>query len=210
AVLGEVDRVVRRPEDAEPGALDRARQPERGLAAELDADADRALALEDGEHGLLVERLEVEAVARVVVGRHGLGVAVDHHRLESLRAEAARGVDAAVVELDSLADPVRAAAEDDDAAPRLRRLLVALAARRVEVARRGRDLPGARVDTSERDAPGGGRHGPSTGLELAGEPGMEVLRAPVRVDLQSTSSLRERLREGAADAHRLADRLHLR
>ena len=123
------------PRIAEAGPLDRARELERRLAAELDADADRLLALEHREHRLLVERLEVEPVGRVVVGRDGLRVAVDHHRLVPLRAEALRGVDAAVVELDPLADPVRAAAEDHDRPARLRRRLVELAARRVEVVR---------------------------------------------------------------------------
>ena len=54
------------------------------------------------------ERLEVQAVGRVVVGRHGLRVAVDHHRLEAGVAQGEAGVDAAVVELDALADAVRA------------------------------------------------------------------------------------------------------
>ena len=45
AILGEVDRLERRAEDAEAGLLDRARELERRLAAELDHDADRLLAL---------------------------------------------------------------------------------------------------------------------------------------------------------------------
>ena len=60
------------------------------------------------------QRLEVEPVGGVVVGGDGLRVAVDHHRLVAERAERLGGVDAAVVELDPLADPVRARAEDDD------------------------------------------------------------------------------------------------
>ena len=107
-VLGEVDRRVRRAEDPVAGRLDVAREPERRLPAELRHDAVRPLAVEDGEHLLGRERLEVEAVGRVVVGRDGLGVAVDHHRLVAERAERLHGVDAAVVELDPLTDPVRA------------------------------------------------------------------------------------------------------
>ena len=63
---------------------------------------------------------------RVVVGRHRLGVAVDHDRLDALLAQRHRRVHAAVVELDALADAVRPAAEDDHlaacrwAAPRTR------------------------------------------------------------------------------------------
>ena len=103
------------PRIEKPARLDRARELERRLAAELDHDALGLLALEHGEHRRLVERLEVEAVRGVVVGRDRLRVAVDHHRLVAERAEGLHGVHAAVVELDALADPVRAGAEDDDA-----------------------------------------------------------------------------------------------
>ena len=205
AVLGEVDGVERRPEDLESGALDRPRELQRRLAAELDADADRLLALEHREDGLLVERLEVEPVRRVVVGRDGLRVAVDHHGLVALRPEALGGVDAAVVELDPLADPVRAAAEDHDRAAGLRRQLVALAAGRVEVVRGRLDLAGARVDATECGDTGG-----DVALELAREPGVQAVRPPLGIDLEAAPGLGEGLGERAADAHRLADRLHLR
>jgi hypothetical protein len=61
----------------------------------------------------------------------------------------------------------------------------------------------------------GGRHRYRTAtcfpqLELADEPGVQVLGLPGLINLQSTSSLVERFGEGAADAHRLADGLHLR
>jgi hypothetical protein len=66
------------------------------------------------EHVLERERLEVQPVGGVVVGRHGLGVAVDHDGLVAGVAQREHGVDAAVVELDALADAVGPAAEDDD------------------------------------------------------------------------------------------------
>ncbi len=50
----------------------------------------------------------------VVVGRDGLGVGVDHHRLEAQLLGGEGRVHAAVVELDALADAVGPAAEDDD------------------------------------------------------------------------------------------------
>ena len=109
--------------DAGAGAEHQLRRQEAGqlqrrLAAEGDDHAgERAaglLGLDDVQHVLVGERLEVEAVAGVVVGRDGLGVAVDHDRLEAGVAEGEAGVDAAVVELDALADAVRARAEDDD------------------------------------------------------------------------------------------------
>src|SRR5579862_1666616 len=115
AVLGEVDRVVRRPQDLVAGLLDRARELQRRLPAELDDDALRPLPVADGEHRLGVERLEVQAVTRVVVGGDRLRVAVHHHRLVAQLAERPDRVHAAVVELDALPDAVRSAAEDDDA-----------------------------------------------------------------------------------------------
>ena len=65
-------------------------------------------------HVLERERLEVQPIDRVVVGRHRLRIAVDHHGLVALLAQRERGVTAAVVELDALADPVRPAAENHD------------------------------------------------------------------------------------------------
>ena len=150
AVLGEVDRLVGRPEDAVAALLDRTSEPQRRLAAELRDDADRLLAVAYGEHLLRRERLEVEAVRGVVVGRDGLRVAVDHDGLVAERPERLGGVDAAVVELDALPDPVRPRAEDDDA--RLvarRRRLVLLPPGRVQVVGRRIDLAGARVDAPE-------------------------------------------------------------
>ena len=103
--------------DPVAGGLDRPREAQRRLPAELGDDALRPLAIEDGEHLLGRERLEVEPVGGVVVGRDRLGVAVDHHGLVAERPEGLDGVDAAVVELDALPDPIRPRAEDHD--PRL-------------------------------------------------------------------------------------------
>src|SRR5439155_19375456 len=54
-------------------------------------------------------------VRDVEIGRDGLGVRVDHDRLEAQLAEREPGADAAVVELDALADAIRPAPQDDDA-----------------------------------------------------------------------------------------------
>ena len=60
------------------------------------------------------ERLEVQAVAGVVIGRDGLRIAVDHDRFDAEFLQRERRVAAAVIELDSLADAVGAAAQDHD------------------------------------------------------------------------------------------------
>ena len=96
------------------------REAERRLSAELHDDADDAgtacagsgFGVVDLEDVLEGQRLEVQPVGGVVVGRHRLGVAVDHHGLEPGLAQRGRGVHAAVVELDALTDAVRARAED--------------------------------------------------------------------------------------------------
>lgn len=61
------------------------------------------LILEDVLEG---ERLEVQAAARVVVGGHRLGVAVDHDGVVAGVAQGEAGVHAGVVELHALPDPV--------------------------------------------------------------------------------------------------------
>src|SRR5439155_23320905 len=143
----EVDSLERCPHDPKSGRLETARQLEWGLSAELDRHAVGALALADGQHLLETERLEVKAIGCVVIGRDRLRVAVHHHGLVAEGTEALRRVDAAVVDLDALADAVRSRAEDQDsraAAGRWR--FVRLAPRGVVVRRRRLDLTGTRVD----------------------------------------------------------------
>src|ERR1700754_1278333 len=62
AVLGEVDRRGARAEHGDGRVAEAAGELERFLAAELDDDADVLLALDDRDHVLRVERLEVEPV----------------------------------------------------------------------------------------------------------------------------------------------------
>ena len=96
-----------------------------------------------------VERLEVQAGRGVEVGRHRLGVGVDHHGRPALAPQRVGGLDRAVVELDPLPDPDRAAADDERGRPRHRRRLgrrPRRRVRRIEVGRLGGELRGARVD----------------------------------------------------------------
>ncbi len=114
-----------------PAFFKRSGEIERRLAAELDDDAleraVRLLGVDDFEHVLGGERLEIEPVGGVVVGRHGLGVAVDHDRFIARVMQREAGMAAAIVELDALADAVGPAAEDDDllAGPRAPSAVVA-------------------------------------------------------------------------------------
>ena len=115
AVLGEVDRLGRGAEQRHARGLEAGGELERRLAAELHDHALGLLDLDDREHVLERQRLEVQAVGGVVVGRDRLGVAVDHHRVAAGLAHGHRGVHAAVVELDALADAVGPRAEDHHA-----------------------------------------------------------------------------------------------
>jgi len=112
------------------------------------------LALDDVHHVFEGERLEVEAVGGVVVGRDRLRVAVDHDRLDARLLEREGRVHARVVELDPLADAVGPGAEDDHLVPRRGWRLVLLLVGRVEVGGGGDELGGAGVHHLEgrRDA----------------------------------------------------------
>ena len=169
-VFGEVDRVGARTQHRDAGLLERVGELQRRLPAERDHDAGQLTCplhpahqrVADVADSLGRERLEEEPVARVVVGGDRLGVAVDHHGLVAGLGECERGVDAAVVELDSLTDPVRSAAEDDDGGPRGRRHLVLVFVGGVVVRGLRRELGCARVDRlvrARRRRPRSGQRG---------------------------------------------------
>src|SRR3972149_4430742 len=82
-----------------------------GLVPRIFTPPPRPLLLDHVHHVLERERLEVQPVGGVVVGRDRLGVAVDHDRLEPLLLEGEGGGATAGVELDALPDAVGAAAE---------------------------------------------------------------------------------------------------
>ena len=114
AVFGGVDHVGRGADDGHARFFQAQRQFERGLSAVLHDDAGGFFLVHDFQHVFKRERLEVEAVGGVVVGGDGFGVAIDHDGLVAVFAHGQRGVHAAVVEFNALADAVGAAAENHD------------------------------------------------------------------------------------------------
>ncbi len=100
----------------------------------------------DVEDILEGQRFEVELVRGVVVGGDGLGIGVDHDRLDADLAQGEGGMDAAVVELDALADAVRPAAEDDDLLAVAAHRLVLFLVGRIVVGGVGFEFGGAGVD----------------------------------------------------------------
>jgi hypothetical protein len=87
AVLGQVDHVRRGAEDRNAGLFQRVGELQRRLAAELHDHAEQLalglFELQDLQHVFGGQRLEIEPVRGVVVGRHRLRVAVDHDRFEA-------------------------------------------------------------------------------------------------------------------------------
>ena len=116
AVFGIVDALGRSAEDADLLRVEAQGQVVRYLTAGRDDDAVRVLQVEDVHDALEGELVEVEAVAHVVVGGHGLGIIVNHHTAVALLADGVQGLHAAPVELHAGTDAVGARTEDDDAA----------------------------------------------------------------------------------------------
>ena len=106
AVLGKVDGIGLGAHDVDAALLEHARQLKRGLATERHHDAVGTLNVNDVHDVLVGERLKIQAVGRVVVGRDGLGVAVDHDGLKAAGRQRIARMHAAVVELDTLANTV--------------------------------------------------------------------------------------------------------
>ena len=173
AILGKVDGFGLGAEHRHTCGLELVGQAQRGLAAEGAHDAED---LAGGELGMVDlhdvferQRFEVQPIGGVVVGRHGLRVAVDHNRLESGRADRHGGVDARVVELDALTDPVRSGAEDDHGRAVARHDLGLGVVGRVVVRGLGFEFAGAGVDGLEHraHAQGVADAGDDTGVEDA-------------------------------------------
>ena len=150
AILGQIDRLGRCANDGNTGLLERQRQVQRSLTAELHDHADLrpagSLVLIDAEHIFQRQRLKVEAVAGVVVGRDGFRVAVHHDRLVAIFAQCKRSMAAAVVELYALPDAVRTAAKDHHLLLRGWRCLVFFVVAAVKVRREALELARAGVD----------------------------------------------------------------
>ena len=114
AVFGGVNHVGRGADDWYAFGFETQSKLERRLAAVLHDHADRLFLVHDLQHVFERDGLEVQAVGGVVVGGHGLRVAVDHDGFIAVFAHGKRGMHAAVVELDALTDAVRATAQHHD------------------------------------------------------------------------------------------------
>ena len=107
AVLGDVDALGRCAEDADAVAVERLRERDGGLPAEGDHDAGGLLDVDDLQHVLSRERLEIQAVGGVVVRGDGLGVVVDDDDIIAHGLERPHTVDGRIVKLNALPDADR-------------------------------------------------------------------------------------------------------
>jgi hypothetical protein len=78
------------------------------LAAELNDNTIGLFNIDYVHHIFESQWLKIQAVRCVVIGRHCLWIAVDHYGLKTGIAQSKRGVAAAVVEFNALADTIRA------------------------------------------------------------------------------------------------------
>ncbi len=115
AIFRAVDGVGRRAEDRHACFFEGNGKLERGLPTKLHDDAVRFFDGDNRKHVFEGKGFEVEAVAGVVVRRNRFGVAVDHDGFVTGFLQGKDRVNAAVVELDPLADAVRTATENHHA-----------------------------------------------------------------------------------------------
>src|SRR5436853_1995945 len=146
AIFREVDGFRRGPNDGYARGLQIEREVQRSLSTELHDHAIRFLFSDNVENVFQRERLEVKTIRCVVIRRYGFRIAVDHDGFVALFLESKRRMATAIIELDSLPDPVRAAAEDDDLLPIAWRRFVFLFVRGIKVWGVGLELCRARVD----------------------------------------------------------------
>ena len=120
-------------------------QVQRRLAAELDDDAVRFLLLADVEHVFQRQGFKEKLVGGIVVRGDGLRVGIHDDGFIPHFPQGHGGVHAAVVELDALADAVRAASQDEDLLPARVARLVFIPVRGIKVRRVCLKLRGAGV-----------------------------------------------------------------
>ena len=113
-VFGCINHVRRGADDRHAVGFEVERQLQRRLATVLNDDTKRFFFVDNFEHVFQCQRLKVQAIRSVVVGRNRLWIAVDHDGLVAVFAHGHGRVDAAIVKLDALADAVGTAAQHHD------------------------------------------------------------------------------------------------
>ncbi len=110
AIFGHIDGFRAGTDDLHTGRFQRQGQLKRGLTTVLDDHTIGLFHINNGQHIFKGDRLKVETIGGVVVGRYGFRITVDHNGLVTIFAHGQGRVHTAVVELDTLTDTVRATA----------------------------------------------------------------------------------------------------
>ena len=113
-VLGTIDCLGGRANNGHPFVGQCPGQFQRCLAAELNDDALGLFNFNNFQHVLERQRLEIQAIRGVVIGRDGLGVTVDHDGLVTILTHRQGRMNTAIIELNALANSVWPAAQDHD------------------------------------------------------------------------------------------------
>ena len=129
-----------------PSRCNSKREVERSLAAELHDDAEWFFLPDNVNDVFEGQRLEIQTIRRVVIRRHRLRIAIDHDGFKTLFLEGERCMAAAIIEFNSLPDPIGSAAENHDLLSIRRLGLVFFFVRRIKVRRVGFEFRGAGVD----------------------------------------------------------------
>src|ERR1700676_2053422 len=111
-VFGHFNALGLRSNDVYSIGLESIREIERCRPAKLDNGSPTFFMLIDIQYVLESQRLEIKFVAGVIIGRNRFRIRINHDGLEAFFFEGKRSVHATVVELNSLTDSIRAAAQD--------------------------------------------------------------------------------------------------
>ena len=111
-VFGQVNCLGARAHNGHARFLKRVRELQRRLAAERHHNAVGLLDIDDIHDVFVGERLEIQAVACIVVGGHGFGVAVHHDGFVAGLVQRVARMHTTVVELDALANAVGTCAQN--------------------------------------------------------------------------------------------------
>src|SRR6266540_6875162 len=100
-IFGQVDRFNARTENSDTILMQRFREIDRGLPAKLDDHPVGLLPVEDVEHVLERERLEIEAVRGIEVRADGFRVVIDDEGFVTGFPQRPDAVNGTVIELDA-------------------------------------------------------------------------------------------------------------
>ncbi len=100
-------------DDGDPGFVQPGGQVQRCLAAELDNDPEGFFLFHYVDHIFVGQGFKVEFVGCVIVCGHGFRIGIDHDGFHPFLFQRKRGMHAAVVKFNPLADAVGTASQDD-------------------------------------------------------------------------------------------------